>query len=58
MKIKEQNATILFICKEYCENHKKTFVKQAKGTPRITNPKSIACTIKFELEMEETCFER
>ena len=48
MKIKEQNRTILIVCKEYHEYCKKTLTKQTKETFSITNPKFIACTIKVE----------
>ena len=61
VKLKEQTKDILNdLNKEYCEKYKTTFTKQAKEILGIAIPKSIAHTIKenIELQMEETCFER
>ena len=61
VKLTEQTIHILHDSnKEYREKYKTTFTKQAKEILDIPNPKSIACTIKVnnELQMEETCFER
>ena len=61
MKLKKQTIYILHDSnKEYRQKYKVTFKKQAKETLDIPNPKSIACTIKenIELQMEEICFER
>ena len=45
---------------QYREKYKTTFTKQPKEILDIPNPKSIACTIEenTELQMEEICFER
>ena len=61
VKRKEQTKDILNdLNKEYREKYKTTFTKQAKEILGIPNPKSIANTIKenIELQMDETCFER
>ena len=52
MKIKAENTTILLVYDGYRKNNKTTFTKQAKKIPGFSNPKSIACTIKFGLNFK------
>ena len=53
VKLKEQTIHILHDSKkEYCKEYKTNFAKQAKEILDIPNPKSVACTIKEDIELE------